>query len=124
MKKADVLIVVLSVLSVLILVNIILNFQNRGIEDVTGRVVSDAGDSGESSDGLADEVAGLRSENERLILEKSDLLKKIEELEAKIEAFEEEKELKEETCPLPCGVEEICSPINKKDGSVEREGGD
>ena len=119
MKKGDMLIIAVSVLSVLVLINILMNFQNKGIESVTGSVVEEFGSGNENYNTLAAEVSSLRSENERLILEKNELSKKIERLEARINVFEEEKELKEETCPLPCGVDEICSPINKKDGSVE-----
>ena len=113
------LILAVCVLSVLVLINILMNFQNKGIESVTGSVVEEFGSGNENYNTLAAEVSSLRSENERLILEKNELSKKIERLEARINVFEEEKELKEETCPLPCGVDEICSPINKKDGSVE-----
>ena len=104
-------IIAVGILSVLVLINIIVSFQNDGIESVTGRVVGDVG--------VNDEVSTLRSENERLIVEKNALSEKIKGLEAEIKAFEQEKEAEEETCPLPCGVDEICSPINKKDGSVE-----
>lgn len=119
MKKGDMLIIAVSVLSVLVLINIIMNLQSSGIESVTGRAVGESGSSNEDYNNLVTEVSGLRSENERLILEKNDLSKKVEELEARIKVFEEEKELEKETCPLTCGTDELCSPVNKGDGSVE-----
>lgn len=119
MKNNNVLIITLGVLCVLVLINILVSFQSRGIEDITGSVVEEADSSNEEYSNLADEVSRLRNENEKLVVEKNDLSKKIDELEAKIKVFEEEKEKEEETCPLPCGIEEICSPINKADGSVE-----
>ena len=119
-KNSNTLIFVLGVLAVLVFVNIIVGLQNNGIESVTGNVVEDTADSNNQDyDDLTAEVSRLKDENENLIVEKSDFSKKIDELEAKIKALEEERELEEETCPLPCGVDEICSPINKKDGSVE-----
>lgn len=111
------LIIALGVLSVLVLINILVSLQDGGIKDVTGSVVEEAGKG--SYDDLANEVARLKSDNEKIVVEKNDLSKKISELEAKIKVFEEEKEIEKESCPLPCGVDEICSPINKKDGSVE-----
>ena len=119
-KNNNALIIVLVVLGVLVLVNILVSFQNNGIGDVTGRVVEEpTGINKENYGVLVNEVSRLKNENEKLIVEKSGLSKKIEELEAKIKAIEAEKEIKEEACPLTCGIEEICSPVNKKDGSVE-----
>ena len=119
MKKGDMLIIAVSVLGVLVLINIIMNFQNKGIENVTGSVVEESSSGNENYNTLVAKVSSLRSENERLILEKNALSKKIEGLEAKIEVFEEEKEVEKETCPLNCSNDEICSPVNKGDGSVE-----
>ena len=120
LKNNNVLIILLSVLCVFVLINILVSFQNKGIESVTGLAVEEpAGVSDEEYNSLLGEVSRIKNENEKLIVEKNDLSKKIEGLEAEIKVFEEEKEIKEETCPLPCGVDELCSPINKKDGSVE-----
>lgn len=113
------LVIALGVLSVLVLINIIVSFQNDGIESITGRVVGDIGVNDEVDNKLTAEVSTLRSENERLIVEKNALSEKIKGLEAEIKAFEQEKEAEEETCPLTCGVDELCSPVNKGDGSVE-----
>ena len=113
LKNNSALVIVLGLLGLLVLINIIMNFQDRSLTSVTGLAVGV--ETADSGDGLST----LRNENERLVLEKNTLSKEIEELEAKIKVFEDEKELEEETCPLPCSVDEICSPINKKDGSVE-----
>ncbi len=119
-KRNDKLIIVIGVLSVLVLINIVVSFRDSGIKSVTGSVVQEAADSGnENSNDLINDVSRLRSDNERLIVEKDALSKKVVELEAKIKAFEEENEVKKETCPLNCGVDELCSPVNKLDGRVE-----
>ncbi len=115
-KNNNALVIVLAVLGLLVLINIIMSFQDRNITGVTGRAVADVGSGNED---LANEVTSLRNENERLVLEKDTLSKKIDELEAKLKVFEDAKELEEETCPLPCDEDELCSPINKLDGSVE-----
>ena len=119
-KRNDKLIIVIGVLSVLVLINIVVSFRDSGIKDVTGSVVQETADSGnENYNDLVTEISRLRSENERLIVEKNALSEKIKDLEAEIKAFEQEKEAEEETCPLTCGVDELCSPVNKIDGSVE-----
>jgi len=120
LKNNNVLIILLGVLCVFVLINILVSFQNKGIESVTGLAVEEpSGVSDEEYNSLLGEVSRIKKENEKLIVEKNDLSKKIDELEAEIKVFEEEKEIKEETCPLPCGVDELCAPINKNDGSVE-----
>lgn len=120
LKNNNLLVILLSTLCVLVLINILVSFQDKGIENVTGLAVDETSNQvSEEFNKLVNDVSSLRSENEKLVLEKNDLSKKIDELEAEIKAFEEEKEIKEESCPLPCGIDEICSPINKKDGSVE-----
>ena len=119
-KRNNQLMIAIGVLSVLVLINIVVSFRDSGIKDVTGSVVQETADSGnENYNDLVTEISRLRSDNERLIVEKSALSKEIDELEAEIKAFEEEKEVKKETCPLTCGVDELCSPVNKIDGSVE-----
>jgi len=119
-KRNNKLMIAIGVLSVLVLINIVVSFRDSGIKDVTGSVVQETADSGnENYNDLVTEISRLRSDNERLIVEKSALSKEIDELEAEIKAFEEEKEVKKETCPLTCGVDELCSPVNKIDGSVE-----
>ncbi len=115
-SKNNALIIILGILGLLVLINIIVSFQDRDITGVTGRAVTEVSSGNED---LANEITSLRNENERLVLEKNALSKEVDELEAKITLYEDEKELEEETCPLPCDKEEICSPINKKDGSVE-----
>ncbi len=118
-KVNDKLIIALGVLGVLILINIIVSLRDSGIENVTGSVVKNSGVNNEEYNKMFNEVSSLRSENERLVLEKDALSKKISNLESNINSLEEEKEIKEETCPLACDIGELCSPVNKKDGSVE-----
>ena len=115
-SKNNALIIILGILGLLVLINIIVSFQDRDITGVTGRAVTEVSSGNEN---LANEITSLRNENERLVLEKNALSKEVDELEAKLTVYEDEKELEGETCPLPCDKEEICSPINKKDGSVE-----
>jgi len=119
-KRNNKLMIAIGVLSVLVLINIVVSFRDSGIKDVTGSVVQETADSGnENYNDLVTEISRLRSDNERLIVEKSALSLSLLSLEAEIKAFEEEKEVKKETCPLTCGVDELCSPVNKIDGSVE-----
>ena len=118
-KWNDKIVIAIGVLSILVLINIIVSFQNSGIENITGSVIEDSSVNNEEYNKMFDQVSNLRNENERLVLEKNALSEKVSELEAKVKSLEAEKEIKEETCPLTCDVDEICSPVNKKDGSVE-----
>ena len=120
LKNSNVWIILLGMLCVLVFINIIMSFQDKGIGNITGLAVEETPNQvSDEFNKLVNEVSSLRKENERLVLEKDSLSKKIADLEGKIKTLEEEKQIEEETCPLPCGVEELCSPVNKKDGSVE-----
>lgn len=115
MKREDIIIAMLGIIGVLVIVSLISNSDGSSIKNVTGSVIGEPSGSKE----LIDEVLTLKEENKKLADEKNNLQSKIDVLENKLKQIELEKEAEEETCPVVCDDNEICSPINKKDGSVE-----
>ncbi|MBI2106341.1 hypothetical protein HYT56_05915 [Candidatus Woesearchaeota archaeon] len=119
MKREDVIIAMLGILGVLIIANLISSLDGSSIRNVTGSVVEESGVKDNSNKELIDEVIKLKEENNKLVDEKKAVQDKINELEQKLKDIKEEKEAENETCPLACNEGELCSPVNKADGSVE-----
>jgi seryl-tRNA synthetase len=117
MKREDFILIAVGVLGVLVVINLIANFQNKGIESVTGSVVDE--EQKEVSKEMIDQILELREEKKVLISEKEELAERIVELEGQLKVYEEEEEIKKEVCPLTCNKDELCVPINKASGDVE-----
>src|SRR3989344_3389234 len=121
MKREDVIIAMLGILGILVIANLISSLDGSSIKNVTGSVVEEPSNSASdnSNKELIDEVIRLKEENKELADEKKTVQNKVNELEQKLREIEEEKQAEEETCPLTCNEGELCSPVNKADGSVE-----
>ena len=119
MKREDVIIAMLGILGILVIANLISSRDGSSIRNVTGSVVEEPKVDTNSNKELIDEVIRLKEENKELADEKKTVQNKVNELEQKLREIEEEKQAEEETCPLTCNEGELCSPVNKADGSVE-----